>query len=397
MAFLGWIRKLCVTALLILFLAGSAEIGLRFATALNEQSVLESPTENSLIAPCWQASYQLKPLAIQQGENPDTHTHVTIRTNEWGVRGEAVAVPKPAGVFRILNLGDESTLAAAVTEEETFSRQLQAAMQPMMKDRLEVINAGVPGYCPLLAYLKLRHTLITLDPDLVIYHFDMTDVADDYRARRQLIMENGIAQVCPHPDLVSATQPQQKFCQQLMLFQRGTELWAQNAGTADTRSDQLDIGSPLGKLSWTLDHPPDWSMYIANALEPLKLMDDLVQRSQGLFVVSILPKPWQVAADASNGGHVREQYGMKMNQLYRNDHPFQLVHQFCGQNGIRSFSATPVLRQHQNPGTLFLQNAAEFSPKGHSLYAQLLARNIYQQYQQPAPTASPSVSPTPSP
>ncbi|QDU80326.1 hypothetical protein Pla110_20530 [Polystyrenella longa] len=382
MACIGWIRKLFITTLLVIFLAGSAEVALRFDSAINEDDLLGSPTENALVTPCWQAQYQLKPLSVHHSTNPDTHADVTVRTNEWGGRGGTYAVPKPAGVFRILNLGDESTLAAAVDEQDTFSRQLQATMQPLMSDQLEVINAGVPGYCPLLAYLKLKHTLMTLEPDLVIYHFDMSDIADDYRARRQLIMEKGVAQVCPHPDLANKTQPQQRFTQQLMLIQRGTELWADNASSTDTMSDRQDISSPAGKLSWTLDHPPNWSLYIEHALRPLNAIQDLVENSKSLFIVSTLPKPWQVSADACNGRNIRSNLGFKQNQLYGNEYPFQIVQQYCQQHGIRHYSPIVTLKQQQNAGTLFLQNAAEFSPRGHAVYARILAQNIYQQYQQ---------------
>ncbi|MEZ6049018.1 MAG: SGNH/GDSL hydrolase family protein [Planctomycetaceae bacterium] len=397
MAFLGWIRKLVVTLLLVLFLAGSAEFGLRMSTVIHQQSLISSPTENDLVTPCWQAQYQLKPLSLHQSTNPDTLQPVIIRTNEWGVRGGNYSVPKPAGVFRILNLGDESTLAASVSDEETFSHQLQLAMQPMMKDQLEVINAGVPGYCPLLGYLKLKHTLMALQPDLVIYHFDMTDIADDYRARRQLILENGVAQVCPHPNLVNSTQPQQKFCQQLMLIQRGSELWAEKAGTTDLMSDRMDISSPLGRLSWTLDHPPDWSHYIDHALEPLALMKELVENSQAMFVVSTMPKPWQVSAAASNGGNIRASYGLNQNQLYASNVPFQTVQQYCSDHSLRYCSLTPYLRQAEHSENLFMQNAAEFSPNGHLFYARLLARSLYQQYTQPAPKANSSSPPTSAP
>ncbi|MCA9042276.1 MAG: SGNH/GDSL hydrolase family protein [Planctomycetaceae bacterium] len=379
--------------LLVLFLAGSAEIGLRLACVLEEPTALDSRTGNSLITPCWQAQYQLRPLSLHHSHNPDTLTEVALRTNEWGTRGGNYTVPKPKGVFRILNIGDETTLSAAVTEEETFSQQLQMTMQPLMKDQLEVINAGVPGYCPLLAYLKLKHTLMVLEPDLVIYHFNMNDIADDYRARRQLIVENGVAKVCPHPDLVNSTQPQQKLTQQLMLIQRGSELWATSANDTGTMSDRLDIGSSQGHLSWILDTPPDWSMYINHALEPLSQMRDLVENSKGLFLVSVLPQPWQVSADACNGKNIRANLGLKPQHFYANDFPFLRVKEYCMQHGLRVSLPVSTFRQQQNAGTLFLQNAAELSPRGHSLYSNWLAQNIYQQYQSPQPNNSNSTSP----
>lgn len=391
MAYFGWIRKLILTGLAVLFLAGAAEIGLRMSTIWSKQDLRQKSAENPLLAPCWQAYYQLKPLTSLQNINPDTQLPVEVRVNEWGVRGGNIAIPKPPGTFRILNLGDESTLAPSTPESETFNAVLQQIMQPKMQDRLEVINAGVPGYCPLLGYLKLKHTLLTLQPDLVIFHFDMSDVADDYNVRRQLVLdEQGIAQVCPHPQLATAQQPQQQFCEQLMLIKRGTQLWAEKVSKTDILQERLDIGAPLGNLSWTLDNPPDWTQYINHAYQPLMLMNELVQSSQAMFVVSSIPKPWQVSASACNEGGKRASVGLQRNKLYSNQVPFQSIANYCRTHNIRHVSVTEDLKAQPQPEGLFLNKEAEYSVRGHQVYAHLLATQLYRQYASPQTTQMPA-------
>ena len=102
-----------------------------------------------------------------------------VNTNAFGLRSPEVVVPKPAGTFRILLLGDSFTFGLGVSDGVVFARRME---QRLRKDygfpSVEVVNAGVLSYCPLLEYLQYRHHLHVLDPDLVVLNFDMSDVQD---------------------------------------------------------------------------------------------------------------------------------------------------------------------------------------------------------------------------
>src|SRR4029453_17992017 len=99
-------------------------------------------------------------------------------TNSFGLRSAEVAVPKPAGTFRILLLGDSFTFGFRAADEMVFARKLEQRLRADGFLSVEVVNAGVLSYCPLLEYLQYRHQLHALEPDLVILNFDMSDVQD---------------------------------------------------------------------------------------------------------------------------------------------------------------------------------------------------------------------------
>jgi len=94
-----------------------------------------------------------------------------------GFRSEAVAVPKPAGVFRILTLGDSVAYGHGVEREAAFPQQLQQLLRNQGRS-VEVVNAGVSGYT---AYNELQAYLVhgrQLQPDLVIVAMCLNDVVN---------------------------------------------------------------------------------------------------------------------------------------------------------------------------------------------------------------------------
>src|SRR5262245_20239427 len=64
------------------------------------------------------------------------------RIDSLGLRGSEIA-EKSAGRTRILTLGDSYTFGSGVADDETFSAVLEKELGP---ERVEVVNAGVPGY-----------------------------------------------------------------------------------------------------------------------------------------------------------------------------------------------------------------------------------------------------------
>ncbi len=98
---------------------------------------------------------------------------VVFRTNNLGLRRDGdVAVAKPAGSARVLVLGDSQT-EGIVDNQESYSAGLERALNAPphhndMPARIEVLNAAVSGYSPLLEYLWLRERGLALQPDVII-------------------------------------------------------------------------------------------------------------------------------------------------------------------------------------------------------------------------------------
>ena len=97
-----------------------------------------------------------------------------VRIDSRGLRGAEVAVPKPAGTFRVAFLGDSCTEALQVPEEKTFAELVERDLGrcPALAGRpVEALNLGVAGYGTLQELLALRHQAWPLEPDAVVLAF----------------------------------------------------------------------------------------------------------------------------------------------------------------------------------------------------------------------------------
>jgi lysophospholipase L1-like esterase len=95
---------------------------------------------------------------------------VNMRTNDWGLRGGALA-PRKAGTRRILVLGDSITLGWGVQEEDVLTSRLQKMFDPDGR-KVEVLNAGVGNYNAERYIDWFFSDLYRLEPtDIVVHYF----------------------------------------------------------------------------------------------------------------------------------------------------------------------------------------------------------------------------------
>jgi hypothetical protein len=96
---------------------------------------------------------------------------VDVRINSQGLRDREYSLAKPPGVYRVLMLGDSTTLGWGVKVEDTAAKVLERNLGPPF----EVINAGVGNYGTVqeFTYYKTRGRLF--HPDLVILQYFIND------------------------------------------------------------------------------------------------------------------------------------------------------------------------------------------------------------------------------
>jgi lysophospholipase L1-like esterase len=111
---------------------------------------------------------------------------IPFRVSAQGFRSPEVAVPKPAGVRRVLVLGDSVAWGAGVREEETFARQLEVALRKELDCEVEIVNAGISGYGSLEQLDLLRNDGLALEPDVVLVYHVENDNLSSVRTRSAL-------------------------------------------------------------------------------------------------------------------------------------------------------------------------------------------------------------------
>ena len=369
------LKNIAWACLALLVLASGIETGLRIYD-YQTGSITAAETSNfGLVTPSWTMHHELKPLHRIKIRR-DGQDAVVLGTNSFGVRGNEPQQPKHPDTFRILCLGDEMVFAKEVANEQSLSGRLQTILGQQTGADIEVINAGVPGYCPLLACLQFRRELLALQPDLVIYHFDMTDVDDDRQLRRHVLTDtDDHPKACPHPSLIREEKLRSngnltdhfltfRFLQQSLLE------------PLTTGSDSFDLEHQFGKYAWLADSPPDWSIYIKHAMEPIDQIEHLATSANSEFILATYPAPWQVSATATNSAEARRRAGIPQDMKFHSRLPFELLADHAHSKNLKFCDASSRFDSIADPDALYLNDAPQFSAAGHDLYAGVLAEFI---------------------
>jgi hypothetical protein len=369
------VKPIALALLALGFVVGAMEVALRVHHSWSIQSQGDLLDFQRLKTPSWTCHHALKPLKSTLWRNPDTNLPVSIRTNNLGLRGGLISIPKPKGVFRILYLGDDAVFAGDVSEVDTFCHLIETDLTEQQGRRFEVINAGVPGYCPLLSYLQFQHALASLEPDLLILHFDASDVADDHGFRRHARLgPDGRPLLCPHPSLQLSAHPRSSSTGSNLLLVQALKRQLGFLPADESRADdQNEIDTIQGRYAFTRAARPDWQIYISQALSSIEDLRNLAESLSCPFVVTLAPLPWQVSERAMPDANAREAYGIPSGQSYEAHLGMGPVIEFFESRSIAYFDATGTFLDADEPERLFHETVPRFSRQGHLVFARGVA------------------------
>jgi hypothetical protein len=336
-----------------------------------------------------------------QGRYRTTEFDAAYVINSLGLRDRETSREKPAGVSRILMLGDSFTEGNGVEAEEAFSGQLQVMLdQAGLGKRWQVINAGVGSYSPLLEYLYLKNGGLSLQPDLVILSFDLSDVYDDiHYAQLALFDADGepvavrgqpLNRPWPLRFLVAIKDLLKKHSRIYSLVRRRLDvkrIRQKSNFSGDFRFDKYamlreDV-EPQDDRDWTLSY-----QYL------LKIRDLL--RSRGIhFWVVVYPYGHQISREEWGIG--RAFWGFETGKVY-STRAQDLVEQFCRRNGIRVINTCEDFRETaRSIYPLYFENDGHWRPAGHTVVANILYRVLvpYLREREADHTAGPPGEPHP--
>jgi hypothetical protein len=369
------IRRILTAALVIVLLACAVEVALRL------QSGPDSPGNDRRLAaaiprnPSRATGWELPLSWSGEGRHAETYERIPLRVNSLGVRGPDLVWSKPAGTLRILCLGDDVTLADGLPEQETYAGRLQTILAGRLPQSVEVINAGLPGGSPLTELIHYRRLLERLTPDLVLWHVDLSDAADDLAARRSLRMdESGLPAAVVHPTLDAAPSALAEWTQRFAVVGWLERRLGGTLAGAEPESEQERFQRDL--LAWAerAEDQPDLA-----ALEPIAQLQSLLEQRGGRVIVSTFPTAWQ-AAELLRSAQTR---GGENDLLAR---PAAVVATVCREQRLTNLDLTPVVLGHPHPADLYLKGGGGLSSAGHALYAAEMVRLLT------SPDASPQAA-----
>ncbi len=365
--------RTALTALLLLSAAlGATEIWLR--NGAKPLSVVCSQADlplQSLLRPSDSCHHTLRAAADQVIVTASGQ--VRVKTSSLGCRGDEHETEPGSGTYRILMLGDDVLFGANVIEERTVPARLQQFLAKKTSRTLEVINGGVPGYCPLLSYLQYEHQLKVLKPHLVILHVDMSDPDDDSVYRSLLKKDREKDELtCQHPSLRVPQKPLPGIVDLL----KGSALV--NRALECLRQDVPGMmalpchSSGQHRYHWIADYPDDLRLQVDHSLSPILQLRDAVEASGAHLLVTTCPVLWQVS-DGSTAPKLTQSCEVRGKAPFRSRFPFEILKAYCEREDIRFLDTSKEFMTREDSEKLFSSDCPSLSSLGMALYAKTIS------------------------
>jgi lysophospholipase L1-like esterase len=300
---------------------------------------------------------------------------IVFRFNSYGCRdGREPQVPKPAGLRRVLVMGDSFT--EGLYEEQTVAATLDRRLNVLPGSaRYEVINCGSVSYSPLLHYLRLKHQLLRLEPDVVVLNIDLTDVYDDQSRYRPLyefsadgepLRMHGPARwgnrftswAVGNLDLALVLYSHRRN------FLRATYGPLSRLGLSQSL---LGIAPSEAELfayhSTMLPDAAPWNEGVSFCLDNVRRILELARKHGVRLIITTYPHRDQLTPDKN---------GRLWNRAFE-----RRLEQFCYTHGAEYYSAFEGIREAVSAGQpVFFENDMHFTPEGQLVWGGLVASYV---------------------
>ncbi len=181
------------------------------------------------------------------------------RTNAHGQRDRERSLEKPAGVRRVLLLGDSVVEGHGLPEHETISRQWEELIED---GSTEVLNFGVSAYCTLAEIELLERKGLAFDPDVVVLLFVENDFDNFNREAFSL------------GEAIQRPEPVKWLFRQSQLFR-----------LAFIRLDLFHFGAETDPVRWNREAIGD-----NNVVDGFRRLRELADRDGFLPLIAIWPR-----------------------------------------------------------------------------------------------------------
>lgn len=287
-----------------------------------------------------------------------------VSFNSGGMRDREHQTEKPAGVFRILLLGDSFMEALQVPFERSFPSLLERKLN-LAGGRVEVINASVSGWGTDDELRYLEQYGLAWKPDLVLVAVTLhNDISDNLRQEWHRLIDGQLVEVPKQPFSrlrYGVIQVKGFVATRIQLYQ----LWRRVRHGGEMRQIATNLNSHM--VSLFRDPPPE---LIARGVE---ITDSLFSRLQQVassggakVAMMLLPLHAQLS-DVSFAELVREAGAATETMVL--DKPQQDLRAIASRLQIPLIDLLPAFRQWtaDSSSPLFLQQDGHWNETGHRI------------------------------
>ena len=294
---------------------------------------------------------------------------LTITTNNLGLRGSNVETRKRPGVCRILVMGDSFTFGTGVKYEQTYAALLERELNEDSARAIQVLNAGVESYSPILEYLFLKNFGAALKPDIVVLALDQGDPVQEqyYRSlarfdkdRVPLAVDGMVDYQHARPEGIVARWIASHMWLGSWVVRTAMRSHHQQAFEDAVERTNRDL------LGHTLKaHAADYSSAWRGVFESISLAYQFSRTMGSGFVLVTYPWGHQVSAQEWSKG--RRSFLPERFEV--SDRNLEATREFAAREGIPLLDLFPAFRGHTGEKKLFYDVDMHWTPAGHELAA----------------------------
>lgn len=306
----------------------------------------------------------------------DEFKHVQ-QVNNVGLRGEDIKTEKEEGTYRILMLGDSFTMGGGVRDEETFSFLLEELLNTAGR-RVEVLNAGVDSYSPILSYRQLVTQYgPLLEPQLVVLNFDMSDLMQEVAYRKLSIVDQSGNIIGFR--ISAGWETINRFIDNNLYFTRLIVFYLRRSSVDReeiTVGNMVMLANPELLRHTLADDDADRTEQWQNIFDSiLKIREYCTDRGID-FLLTVYPWGHQVRDEEWSQGRV-----LFLDRDFSvSDRSVVRLKAFASNNAVDILDVFPAFRSYDGASRLYYDADIHWTASGHRIMAGELARYISDRY-----------------
>jgi lysophospholipase L1-like esterase len=310
---------------------------------------------------------------------------VHFETNAFSLRDDAMQSPdKPAGVYRLLALGDSFTLGFAVERADHFVDLLEVNLRAAGRN-VEVLNVGTEGWDTAQAAAWLEQNIARFKPDGVLllpYENDLY-----WNGQAQYQTSDG-----PRGKPRYSPAGQREPGEIVRVDKHWTKGWALTKNwIAPIKPERTPAGYDLELMALVSNPPAEYARCIEHTRGALLAIQRACQSNGAQLVVAPI---LGAAALQPNWREIYEQGRGLGGQDWSSDRPVEQFLALAGELGVPAYDLRADLRNAAAEGRqLYRRSDWHFGPEGSRVFAEALAQTLPTDLTLPAPTGAGTLPP----
>jgi len=312
------------------------------------------------------------------------HCSSEFKTQEWkvqvdmngqGLRDDELE-SRDKYQHRILLLGDSFLMGYGIEKEKRFSEILEQKLQATGQ-QVDVINAGVTSYSPVLEYLYLKERGLGLEPDIVLLLFDMSDVQNDYMySQRAVYDQEGKIIAVPYQEPATLLLKIYYNLKIIPLLESILSFLDSKIPSTGKLGSSHFFDLEYDKYAITREglSPQKEQQYWNVSLTYLQKIKQLCEQHNITFILATYPYGHQVSPQEWGTG--RHNYGFQPGIVY-SDKPNSILGEFARRQEIFFISLFLEFNESKTH-PLFFSYDGHFNNAGHALAAEVLYQKLMQ-------------------